>query len=61
LVYFKGFKGGTWMRGDAMEVMIMGHVLTRIGNGLKDYSSKREDNRMPFGKTKMFLAMFTIA
>jgi hypothetical protein len=49
------------MRGDAMEVMIVGHVLTRIGNGLKDYSSKKEDNRMPFGKTKMFLAMFTIA
>jgi hypothetical protein len=58
-VYFKGSRGWTWMRGDTMEVMI-GQVLTRRGNGVKDYNSKREDNGMPIGRIRMILAMFII-
>jgi len=43
------------MTGDAMEVTIMGHVLTRIGNGLKDYSNKRKDNGMSLARQKCSL------
>jgi hypothetical protein len=59
-VYFKGSRGWTWMKGETMEVMI-GQVLTRRGNGVKDYNGKREDNGMPIGRPKMLPAMFTIA
>jgi hypothetical protein len=36
-------------------------VLTGRGSGVKDYSSKREDNGMPIGRTKMLPAMSTTA
>jgi hypothetical protein len=49
------------MRGDAMEVVTVGQVLTGRGSGVKDYSSKREDNGMPIGRTKMLPAMSTTA
>jgi hypothetical protein len=49
------------MRGDAMEVVTVGQVLTGRGSGVKDYSSKREDNGMPIGRTKMHPAMSTTA
>jgi hypothetical protein len=35
----------------------VGQVLTGRGSGVKDYSSKREDNGMPIGRTKMLPAM----
>jgi hypothetical protein len=45
------------MRDGVMEVVTAGQVLTGRGSVVKGYSSKREGNGMPIGKTKMLPAM----
>ncbi len=45
------------MRDGVMEVVTVGQVLTGRGSVVKGYSSKREGNGMPIGKTKMLPAM----
>ncbi len=55
--YFRGSRGGTGMRDGVMEVVTAGQVLTGRGSVVKGYSSKREGNGMPIGKTKMLPAM----
>jgi hypothetical protein len=55
--YFRGSRGGTGMRDGVMEVVTVGQVLTGRGSVVKGYSSKREGNGMPIGKTKMLPAM----
>lgn len=54
-------KGGIGMKAGAMEVVIVVQVLTEKGSAGKDCNSKREDNGMLIGRTRMLLVLSTIA